>query len=181
MHRLHDPVIVHVKVKKVMNDIHPQIRRCAQVNSAVFDIVYDDMCNNPDVKSIHAVVLASCLDSQGELQLSPWVPAPLVNFVQREEQLWYATLSLTPSAMKYFIHADNMITFECRIQGHVTQIEFCTNQLMSLNGLNGQKLVDSQAFQYVIEDTGHWDEEEPEEEPAAPVKKRPTLSVVRND
>lgn len=170
-----------MKVKKVMNDIHPQIRRCAQINSAVFDIVYDDMCNNPDVKSIHAVVLASCLDTQGEPQLSPWVPAPLVSLVQHEEQLWYATLSLTPTAMKYFIHADTMIRFECRIQGHVTQIEFCTNQLMSLNGLNGQKLVDSQAFQYVIEDAAQWEQNEPAEEPKTPVKKRPTLSVVRNN
>lgn len=163
-----------------MSDVLPQVRRCAKVNSAIFDIVYDDMCDNPEIKSIHAVVLACCLDKDGEFQLSPWVPAPLVAHVHKDENLWYATLSLTPSAMKFFMHQDQVIHFECRIQGHVTQISFCTDQLIGLNGINGQELVDSQPFQYVMQQADELDE--PEDEPETPpVRKRPTLSVVRND
>jgi hypothetical protein len=41
-----------------MTTINHQMRRCAKINSAVFDIVYEDMCQNDEVKSIHAVVLA---------------------------------------------------------------------------------------------------------------------------
>lgn len=38
-----------------MTTINHQMRRCAKINSAVFDIVYEDMCQNDEVKSIHAV------------------------------------------------------------------------------------------------------------------------------
>ena len=158
-----------------MPNIDHQIRRCARINSAIFDIVYDDMCQDDEVKSIHAIVLASCLDQNGEATLSAWVPAPLVPHVHKDEDLWFVNLSLTPSAMKYFIHNDNMINFECRIQNVVTRISFCTDQLISLNGLNGKELVDSQPFQYLIH------KEELEKEPEAPGKKRPSLTVIKND
>ncbi|WP_320151264.1 hypothetical protein [uncultured Tolumonas sp.] len=129
-----------------MSNINHQIRRCAKINSAVFDIVYEDMYLNDEVKSIHAVVLASCIDSNGELKLSPWIPASLVPHVHKDDNLWFVTLSLTPAAMKYFIHSDNVINFECRIQNVVTRISFCTDQLIGLNGLNGKELVDAQPF-----------------------------------
>ncbi len=158
-----------------MTNLDPQVRRCAKINSAVFDIVYDDMCQNNEVKSIHAIVLASCLDQNGDMTLSSWIPAPLVPHVHKEEELWFVNLSLTPSAMKYFIHSDNMINFECRIQNVVTRISFCTDQLISLNGLNGKELVDSQPFQYLIQ------EDKYEVQPEPPVKKRPSLTVIRND
>ena len=158
-----------------MTDINRQIRRCAQINSAVFDIVYEDMCQNDEVKSIHAVVLASCLDSNGEMKLSPWIPAPLVSHVHKENDLWFVNLSLTPMAMKYFVHSENTISFECRIQNIVTRISFNTDQLICLNGLNGKELVDTQPFQYLIQ------QEELTEQPEPPVKKRPALSVVKND
>lgn len=161
-----------------MANISHQIRRIAKINSAVFDIVYEDMCLNDEVRSIHAVVLASSIDSSGQLQLSQWIPAPLVSHVHKEESLWFVTLSLTPAAMKYFIHNDQMISFECRIQGIVTRISFCTDQLISLNGLNGKELVDSQAFQYLLSE----DEQVDEQLPEPPTKKRPSfLSVVKND
>lgn len=160
-----------------MTDINHQMRRCAKVNSAVFDIVYEDMCQNNEVKSIHAVVLASCLDQNGDLKLSPWIPAPLVAHVHQDEHLWFVNLSLTPMAMKYFIHKDNIISFECRIQNMVTQISFSTDQLISLNGLNGKELVDSQHFQYIINE----DEQIAPIEPPVQIKKRPSLSVVKND
>ena len=160
-----------------MTDISHQMRRCAKINSAVFDIVYEDMCLNDDVKSIHAVVLAACVDSNGELKLSPWIPAPLVAHVHKDDNLWYVNLSLTPAAMKYFIHNDNMISFECRIQNVVTRISFCTDQLISLNGINGKELVDAQPFQYLINE-----DEPPIEQPEPQAKKRPAfLSVVKND
>ena len=157
-----------------MSNINHQIRRCAKINSAVFDIVYEDMCLNDEVKSIHAVVLASCIDSNGELKLSPWIPASLVPHVHKDDNLWFVTLSLTPAAMKYFVHSDNVINFECRIQNVVTRISFCTDQLIGLNGLNGKELVDSQPFQYLI------NEDKPIEQPEPQAKKRPTLSVVKN-
>ena len=50
-----------------------------------------------------------------------------------------------------------------------------SDQLISLNGLNGKELVDSQPFQYLIH------KEELEKEPEAPVKKRPSLTVIKND
>lgn len=162
-----------------MIDLNRHIQRCAKINSAVFDIVYDDMCENNDVKSIHAVVLASYLNEDGEPVLSTWVPAPLVSHVQQEDHLWYVTLSLTPSAMKYFVHTDQAINFECRIGGVVTQISFGTDQLISLNGLNGKELVDNHQFQYVIHEADTLFEHEPE--PEEPVKKRPFLSIVKND
>ncbi|WP_024870708.1 hypothetical protein [Tolumonas lignilytica] len=158
-----------------MTSIEHQIQRCAKINSAVFDIVYEDMCQNDEVKSIHAVVLASCIDEQGEFKLSPWIPAPLVPHVHKEDSLWFVTLSLTPMAMKYFIHNENVISFECRIQNVVTQISFSTDQLISLNGLNGKELVDTQPFHYFVR------EEEPIDSVEPPVKKRPSLSVVKND
>ncbi len=160
-----------------MTTISHQMRRCAKINSAVFDIVYEDMCENDDVKSIHAVVLASSLDNNGDLKLSPWIPAPLVAHVHQDDNLWYVNLSLTPAAMKYFMHNDNVISFECRIQGIVTRISFCTDQLISLNGINGKELVDSQPFQYLLNE-----DEQPIEQPEPQAKKRPAfLSVVKND
>ena len=160
-----------------MTTISHQMRRCAKINSAVFDIVYEDMCENDDVKSIHAVVLASSLDNNGDLKLSPWIPAPLVAHVHKDDNLWYVNLSLTPAAMKYFMHNDNVISFECRIQGIVTRISFCTDQLISLNGINGKELVDAQPFQYLLNE-----DEQPNEQPEPQVKKRPAfLSVVKND
>jgi hypothetical protein len=158
-----------------MNTVDHQARRCARINSAVFDIAYEDMCLNDEVKSIHAVVLASSMDHDGDLKLSPWIPAPLVAHVHKDEHLWFVNLSLTPAAMKYFIHSDNVINFECRIQGVVTRISFCTDQLISLNGINGKELVDSQQFQYLLS------EEEQIAPPEPQVKKRPALSVVKND
>lgn len=159
-----------------MSNLNNQIRRCAQINSAVFDIVYADMCENNDVKSIHATVLASVINDKGELTLSPWIPAPLVSHVRQTEELWHVTLSLTPSAMKYFIHSDNVINFECRIQGHVTRVSFTTDQLISLNGLNGKELVDMQPFQYLVS----MDESAPSTVEVAEQKtKKPALSVVK--
>lgn len=158
-----------------MIDLNRHIQRCAKINSAVFDIVYEDMCENDDVRSIHAVVLASYLNEAGEPELSTWVPAPLVPHVHQEEHLWFVTLSLTPAAMKYFIHTDNTINFECRIGGVVTQISFGTDQLIALNGLNGSELVDNQQFQYVM----HEEDEAPEPETPEPVKKRPSLTIVK--
>ncbi len=160
-----------------MTTISHQMRRCAKINSAVFDIVYEYMCENDDVKSIHAVVLASSLDNNGDLKLSPWIPAPLVAHVHKDDNLWYVNLSLTPAAMKYFMHNDNVISFECRIQGIVTRISFCTDQLISLNGINGKELVDAQPFQYLLNE-----DEQPIEQPEPQAKKRPAfLSVVKND
>ena len=160
-----------------MTNISHQMRRCAKINSAVFDIVYEYMCENDDVKSIHAVVLASSLDNNGDLKLSPWIPAPLVAHVHKDDNLWYVNLSLTPAAMKYFMHNDNVISFECRIQGIVTRISFCTDQLISLNGINGKELVDAQPFQYLLNE-----DEQPIEQPEPQAKKRPAfLSVVKND
>lgn len=79
--------------------------------------------------------------------------------------------------MKYFIHNDNMISFECRIQNVVTRISFCTDQLIGLNGINGKELVDSQPFQYRLNE-----DEQPIEQPEPQAKKRPAfLSVVKND
>ena len=151
-----------------MTNISHQMRRCAKINSAVFDIVYEDMCQNDEVKSIHAVVLASSLDHNGDLKLSQWIPAPLVAHVHKDDNLWY---------VKYFIHNDNMINFECRIQNVVTRISFCTDQLISLNGINGKELVDSQPFQYLLNE-----DEQPIEQPEPQAKKRPAfLSVVKND
>lgn len=160
-----------------MTNISHQMRRCAKINSAVFDIVYEDMCQNDEVKSIHAVVLASSLDHNGDLKLSSWIPAPLVAHVHKDDNLWYVNLSLTPAAMKYFIHNDNMISFECRIQNVVTRISFCTDQLIGLNGINGKELVDTQPFQYLLNE-----DEQPIEQPEPQAKKRPAfLSVVKND
>ena len=95
--------------------------------------------------------------------------------LQHDDDLWFVTLSLTPMAMKYFVHSENTISFECRIQNVVTRISFNTDQLICLNGLNGKELVDTQPFQYLIH------EEALNEQPEPPVKKRPSLSVVKND
>ncbi len=160
-----------------MIDLNRHIQRCAKINSAVFDIVYADMCENDDVRSIHAVVLASYLNSEGEPELSTWIPAPLVPHVHKEEHLWFVTLSLTPAAMKYFIHTDNTISFECRIGGVVTRLSFGTDQLIALNGLNGTELVDNQQFQYVMHEADELDE--PETPTPEPVKKRPSLTIVK--
>lgn len=166
-----------------MTDLTLQIRRCAKINSAVFDIVYADMCENDDVRSIHAIVLASCVDQAGEMKLSPWVPAPLVSHVHQDEHLWYVNLSLTPAAMKYFTHAHEHLSFECRIGGVVTQVDFPTDQLIHLNGLNGKDLIDTHAFQYLMREESEFYPEEPTPEPenVTPLRKRPSLSVVKND
>ncbi|MDD2841784.1 MAG: hypothetical protein PHD18_05195, partial [Tolumonas sp.] len=70
--------------------------------------------------------------------------------------------------------SDNVINFERRIQNVVTRISFCTEQLIGRNGLNGKELVDSQPFQYLI------NEDKPIEQPEPQTKKRPALSVVKN-
>ena len=145
-------------------------RRCAAMNSSMFAQIYEDMCNNQSIDMIHITVVACCIAEDGRIVLSPWIPAPLAKSVRLDGELMTVRLSLTPSAIKYFEHYDNVISFECRTYGHIIKVNFCTDQLMEIMGFSRGHMVDHQSFGYLIYDAvGE----------SAPQPKRPSLSLVK--
>jgi hypothetical protein len=146
------------------------LRRMSAINSAMFDIAYEDMCNNDDIHMIHVRVVANTTDADGKFILSNWIPPNLVSHVQMTPDLMTVKLSLTPSAIKYLNHSGGLISFECRIDSKVTTITFPVDQIVELIGYSTSGIVDQCPFNYLVYDANSPTEEKP---------KRPTLTVVK--
>lgn len=146
--------------------------RIPMLNHYAFNLAYREMCENPEVSVIHLDACAMEIGEGGTPNVSYWVTAPLVPFVKQDRDIWTATVSITPSAVKY-LTTNNGVEFECRIQGHVTALNIPFTSILSLKGKDAKgNVIDVQDFHCLVQTT---------ETTVAPETKpkRPALQVVK--